>query len=117
MTNCDESDIARVAGENIRKLREAKGLSQDALADKCDMDKRAICRAENAASSKNGMGIQTLVKIAKGIGATPNELLEGTFDDGVDAAQMELNRLFGQITKEQQTLVLSMCREFARLKS
>ena len=40
MTNNDELDIARIAGDNIRKLREAKGLSQDALADKCDLDSK-----------------------------------------------------------------------------
>ena len=115
MTNNDELDIARIAGDNIRKLREAKGLSQDALADKCDLDKRAIQRAENAASSKNGMGIQTLVKIANGVEATPNDLLEGTFSCGVDAKQMEFQHLFGQMTPEQQNIILSPCRQFVNL--
>ena len=117
MTNTDEIDIARITGDNIRKLREEKGLSQDALADKCDMDKRTICRAENAASAKNGMGIQTLVKIAKGIGVTPNDLLEGTFDSGVDATQMEILSLLGHMTEAQQNIILSTCREFAKQKS
>lgn len=116
MTNNDEPDIARVAGDNIRRIRKAKGLSQDDLANKCDMSKRAICRAENAASSKNGMGIQMLVKIANGVGVTPNDLLEGTFSCGVDAKQMEIQRLLGQMTEEQQDIILRTCRQFANMK-
>ena len=114
MTNNDETNIARVAGDNIRKLREAKCLSQDDLADKCDLSKRAIQRAESAASSKSGMGIQMLVKIADGLDATPNDLLEGTFNCGVDAQQMELQHLFGQMTPEQQNIILSTCRQFVK---
>lgn len=117
MTNNDEKDIARVAGDNIRKFREAKGLSQDALADKCGLDKRAIQRAESAASSKNGIGIQTLVKIANGLEVSPNDLLEGTFDSGVDANQMELQHLFRQMTPEQQDIILRTCRQFVHTSS
>ena len=109
----DDVDTARTTGENIRKLREAKGLSQDALADKCNLTKITIHRAETAASSKNGIGIQTLVRIADGLEATPNDLLEGTFACGVDAKQVELLKLFRQMSPEQQNIILATSRQFA----
>ena len=109
----DDVDTARTTGENIRKLREAKGLSQDALADICNLTKITIHRAETAASSKNGIGIHTLVKIADGLEATPNDLLAGTFVYGVDAKQVELLKLFRQMSPEQQNIILATSRQFA----
>ena len=48
-------------GKKIKELRRAKGLSQEALADKINVNFRTIQRIE---TGKNTPSIETLVKIA-----------------------------------------------------
>ncbi|MFD2942749.1 MULTISPECIES: helix-turn-helix domain-containing protein [Flavobacterium] len=60
-------------GIHIRQLREKKGLSQQALADDCDIPKTQIGRIERA---KINTTIKTLIKIANALDIEPKELLD-----------------------------------------
>jgi transcriptional regulator with XRE-family HTH domain len=59
-------------GIHIRQLRESKNLSQQDLADDCDIPKVQIGRIERA---KVNTTIRTLVKIANALDLEPKELL------------------------------------------
>ena len=71
----EETFIANL-GIHIRQLREKKGLSQQALADDCDIPKNQIGRIERA---EINTGIRTLIRIANALDIDLKELLDFPF--------------------------------------
>jgi transcriptional regulator with XRE-family HTH domain len=65
--------IRRVLARNVRRLREAKGLSQGALAADAGIYQELISRIENEAANAE---LDTLGKIADALGVHPGELLD-----------------------------------------
>jgi transcriptional regulator with XRE-family HTH domain len=59
-------------GVHIRKTREKKSVSQQNLADMCNMPKTSIGRIERA---EVAVTIRTLIKIANALEIEPKELL------------------------------------------
>jgi DNA-binding XRE family transcriptional regulator len=60
---------------NLRRLRERAGLSQEALADACDLHRTEISLLER---SKRSPRLETIVILARGLGlSSTNELLDG----------------------------------------
>ena len=68
----EETFIANL-GVHIRQLREKKGLSQQDLANDCDIPKTQIGRIERAEINTT---VKTLVKIANALNVEPKELLD-----------------------------------------
>jgi transcriptional regulator with XRE-family HTH domain len=67
------AQIRRVLAKNLRRLRHAKGLSQDALAADADQHQALISEIENARAN---VELDTLGKIAAALGVHPRELFE-----------------------------------------
>jgi transcriptional regulator with XRE-family HTH domain len=65
--------IRRVLAANVHRLREAKGLSQGALAADAGIYQELISRIENGAANPE---LDMLGKIAAALGVHPRELLE-----------------------------------------
>jgi transcriptional regulator with XRE-family HTH domain len=65
--------IRRVLARNVRRLREAKGLSQGALAADAGIYQELVSRIENGAANPE---LDTLGKIAAALGVHPHELFE-----------------------------------------
>jgi Helix-turn-helix. len=60
---------------NLRRYRDRSGLSQEALADACELHRTEISLLER---SKRSPRLETIVILAKGLGlSSPGELLEG----------------------------------------
>jgi transcriptional regulator with XRE-family HTH domain len=61
--------------ENLRRQRDRVGLSQEALADVCELHRTEISLLER---SKRSPRLETIVILAKGLGlSSPGELLNG----------------------------------------
>jgi transcriptional regulator with XRE-family HTH domain len=61
--------------ENLRRYRDLSGLSQEALADACDLHRTEISLLER---SKRSPRLETIVILAKGLGlSSAAELLDG----------------------------------------
>jgi transcriptional regulator with XRE-family HTH domain len=60
--------------ENLRRERERVGLSQEALAEACDLHRTEISLLER---SKRSPRLETIVILASGLGLEPGELLDG----------------------------------------
>ncbi|HTA36234.1 MAG TPA: helix-turn-helix transcriptional regulator [Solirubrobacteraceae bacterium] len=61
--------------ENLKRQRDRAGLSQEALADICDLHRTEISLLER---SKRSPRLETIVILAKGLGlSSPGELLDG----------------------------------------
>lgn len=65
--------IRQVLAKNLRRLRDAKGLSQDALAADANQHQALISELENARAN---VELDTLGKIAAALGVPPRELFE-----------------------------------------
>jgi transcriptional regulator with XRE-family HTH domain len=59
---------------NLRRIREQRGLSQEALALRADMDPAEIRRIE---AGKRDPGVRILTRLATGLDTVPAELLAG----------------------------------------
>jgi transcriptional regulator with XRE-family HTH domain len=60
---------------NLRRQRERAGLSQEALAERCDLHRTEISLLER---SKRSPRLETIVILARGLDlASPNDLFDG----------------------------------------
>ena len=67
--------VARATfGSNLRRARQAAGLSQEALADKADLHRNTIPLLEN---DKREPRLSTILALARALGIDPSELLKG----------------------------------------
>lgn len=71
MNKRQEMEIQRRFGERARELRKEKGLSQEALALACDLDRTYIGGVERGERNISLINIQ---RIAEALGVTPREL-------------------------------------------
>lgn len=68
-------------GDRIRKVREKKGMTQEKLAEACEISKGFLSDVEN---NKRNMGSQKLLKIANVLGASLEYLLRGELGKAVE---------------------------------
>ncbi|OIV42755.1 helix-turn-helix domain-containing protein [Flavobacterium johnsoniae] len=71
--NISEETFISNLGIHIRQLREKKGLSQQALADDCEITRNQIGRIERA---EINTGIKTLIRISNALDIDLKELLD-----------------------------------------
>ncbi len=69
-----ESKNNKQIGDKIKILRNKQGLTQDALARKCDIPYTTLTKIEANVITKPS--IQTVAKIAKGFGVSIDELIK-----------------------------------------
>jgi predicted transcriptional regulator len=63
----------KVVAKNVRKFRQALGLTQEGLAEKADMHWTFISGVERC---KYNISLDSIVRIAKALGRSPHELLK-----------------------------------------
>jgi transcriptional regulator with XRE-family HTH domain len=61
-------------GSNLRRARQAAGLSQESLADAADLHRNTIPALENDQSEPR---LSTILALARALGIEPMELLKG----------------------------------------
>jgi transcriptional regulator with XRE-family HTH domain len=66
--------VAAIIGPRIRRIRRAQELSQEALADFAEIHRTQMTKIEHAGQLPR---IDTLIKLAAGLGVAPYELLDG----------------------------------------
>ena len=66
--------ILAAFGQRLRKMREAKGLTQGILAEKADMDRTYISDIERGLRNP---GIKNVARLAKALSVTSAMLMEG----------------------------------------
>jgi transcriptional regulator with XRE-family HTH domain len=65
-------DLRIIVGLNIRHLREARGMAQDALAHDADVHVTYLSGVENG---RRNITLLVLQRLAKGLGVTPEDLV------------------------------------------
>ena len=69
-----ENKQSKEIGDKIKTLRTKQGLTQDALARKCDIPYSTLTKIESNVITKPS--IQTVAKIAKGLGISIDDLIK-----------------------------------------
>jgi transcriptional regulator with XRE-family HTH domain len=67
-------EVRQQFAANLRRQRDEAGLSQEALADICDLHRTEISLLERR---KRSPRLETIVILARGLEVPPSELLEG----------------------------------------
>ncbi len=69
-----QPDPLRTFVENVRRLRQERGLSQAGLADQADLNMSDVSRIEK---HKREPGLRVIVKVARGLSVPIGELFDG----------------------------------------
>ena len=92
------------AGERIKELREAKGMTQEELALACGyMSRSTINKIEK---EKNETRLSTIKKIAKALDVDPDYLVFGDRND----KKKEIEELVDRLSDNQRDAVLAFLR-------
>lgn len=67
-----EGDLQKIVGLNVRRLRHARGMSQEALAHEVDVHRTYIGGIERG---ERNLSLRSVERLAKAIGVEPIELL------------------------------------------
>ena len=109
IVNCKAMDI----GSNIKRVREAKNLSQKEVITAIDMGAAMYSRIE---SGKTEPSLSTLEKIAKALGVSLVELIQTdeSMNDvnSVDKSLMEKVRLMEALNDEERKTIYTMLDAF-----
>lgn len=68
----DERKLLKSIGNNLRRLRAAKGLSQERLAELCSLHPRALQKVEGAEVAAS---VLTLAKLCRALGCSADKLI------------------------------------------
>jgi transcriptional regulator with XRE-family HTH domain len=74
-------DVSGIVGATIRRIREAKGFSQEGFAQHAGLDRAFYGRVERG---KQNISLTTLCSVANGLGVKAAKLLEDLPGRGID---------------------------------
>lgn len=79
------TELSHSFGRVVAEVRGRRGLSQERLAELAGLHRDTIRRVENDKMAKDGPTLDTIERIARGLGMHPSELLalaDGSDDSG-----------------------------------
>lgn len=91
-------------GDNIKRIRETRKLSQQDLADKSEVSKAQISRLESG--SQNNPQILTLLSLATALGVTLEEIVYGSESE----ASSYLSEAIKNLPEEEQRAIKKMIK-------
>ena len=100
--NVDMDSIIRIFGKRMRVLRKRKGLSQEQLAELCDLHPTYIGQLERG--EKNA-SLETVMSVCKGLGTAPSELFENVAVNSLTPAQEIYSIVVGMSESQQKTVL------------
>lgn len=72
-----EVEVYILIGEKIKRLRQSKGMTQQTLADECDIEKPNLSRIENGNTNPT---IKSLWKISNALGVKLKDLVDVEYE-------------------------------------
>ena len=114
--NGRSNQLLAEVGRRVRSLREGRGLTQQALADRSGVSPRYLVQLE---AGKANISIGRLADVSRVLGSTPAAILEGkTARDGNDPARESIERILaergsGELREVQRWLEARFARRTA----
>ena len=78
-----EGDLQRIVGRNLRTIREARGLSQEAFADVLGFHRTYVGGLERG---ERNLSLQSVERLAASVDVDPLDLLRDSADSSPDKA-------------------------------
>lgn len=97
-------------GENVKKLRAKKGITQSHLAEMADISTVHISHIETGAVS---MSMESLISICSALDTTPDSVLLGEYQLSQSSTSAIINEYIEKMTSDEKRLLI----EFAKLLS
>ncbi|MBI5139472.1 helix-turn-helix transcriptional regulator [Candidatus Nomurabacteria bacterium] len=98
-------------GARIKELRKLRGLSQDQLSEKINIDPKHLSRIE---VGKSYPSLDTLEKIAKTLSVEIKDLFEFMHQTENKELHQNINKLLKEADKNKQRLILKTIRAIVR---
>ena len=105
VTQTKKRQDAAAVGDKIREVREAQGLSQDALAARLGTSRNHVSRHENG---ENEMGIAAYFRYVEALGVDANALAPESARGGVTPLQWHLLALTRDMPEDDLRAVLTV---------
>ena len=93
-------------GENVRKFRKAKGMSQEKLAEMVDISVTHISHIE---TGNTKLSLSVFLDIANALGVQANDLINDEIS-GRNAALNELSEIFDSCTEQQIRIIVEIIK-------
>ena len=95
-------DILKSIGKKVKKVRIAKGLTQEALAEQIDISTDLLRNIEN---SRNIGSISTILNLCNALDITPNFLFADLLNKNNNDYDNNLFKLISQISPEDKEIL------------
>lgn len=95
-------DICFKIGQQIRKIRVKREITQEYMAEKLNLSETHYCKIENGHRTCT---LSNLISICKILDVTPNYLLEGCIDSGKYLEEKKVEELIYNLEPELQSIV------------
>lgn len=103
MTDIDNnSNICKILGSNIKKIRTLEGISQEKLAEKIGKSAHFISVLERGES---GLSISTVIDICNALNTDPNTIFAGAFNSSNSCTDNFLNKSFSNFDDKDKDMV------------
>ena len=93
----------KIIGERIRKLRKEKALTQEKLAEMCDLSISYISYIENAKG--RNPSLETLVSLSNNLGVTVNTFLKGYQENDLITYNTDYYSLFKDCSCNERQII------------
>ena len=98
----NNSNIAKIIGNNIKQIRTLEGISQEKLAETIGKSAHFISVLERGES---GLSVQTVIDICRALNTDTNSIFAGTIDNISVPADSLLNKSFENFDKKDKDMV------------
>ena len=98
----NDTNIRKILGNNIKKIRALEGISQEDLADKIGKSSHFISLIERGAS---GLSLATVIDICKALNTDTNSIFAGTIDNSNVYKDSFLNKSFETFSDKDKDMV------------
>ena len=117
---CLQNITTMKIGDNLKKLRESKGLTQQEMADLIHTHRSGYSKMEN---NQQDIPVDGLIRIAKNFGNSVDDVIFFGEKNGVpkeisvdDKATLEQLQLINELDKEEKSILLKLIETFVSKK-
>ncbi len=103
-------DIKVIFGQRVRHYRKNKGLSQEQLAELCDLHPTYIGQLERG--EKNA-SLETIMRVCEGLSVSPEVLFENIVPEKGRSAAQEIYNIVASLSEEKQQALLDIVEKIA----
>ncbi len=100
-------NIAAVFGRRVRLRRKKLGLSQERLAELCELHPTYIGQLERG--EKNA-SLETVLRVCKGLDTSPSMMFDNISPDGMRTTAQEIYEIVSEFSEKDQKAVLEIIK-------